>query len=104
MGDVMPISEAQFTSTVVDIARTYHWRVSHFRPAKTEKGWRTPIQGDKGFPDLVLARHLVVLFVELKVGRRRLAPDQVLWRDAIGPDQFRLWYPADIPAIVRELR
>jgi hypothetical protein len=97
------MNEGQFTRTVVDIGRTYHWRVSHFRPALTEKGWRTPVQGDKGFPDLVLARNNVVIIAELKVGRGKLTPDQELWRDALG-EVYRLWRPVDIPTIISELR
>jgi hypothetical protein len=96
--------ESDFTRTVIDIARTYKWKVSHFLPAPTAKGWRTPVQGDIGFPDLALARDGVLLLAELKARRGKLRPEQIEWRDAIGPEHYRLWYPGDLPAIVAELR
>lgn len=99
----LKVNEAQFTTTVVDIAKTYGWHVTHFRPAKTERGWRTPLEGHSGFPDLVLARGGIVLLAELKIGRARPRPDQTAWAEAIGPS-YRLWYPKDLPAIIGELR
>ena len=97
------MSEAQFTTRVVDTAKLYGWLVTHFRPAKTEKGWRTALTGDSGFVDLVLARDGVVLHAELKVGRGKPRPDQVSWAHAIG-ETYRLWYPEDWDEIVAELR
>ena len=97
------MTEAQFTQRVIDAARLYSWLVTHFRPARTERGWRTPLQGDSGFPDLVLARRGVVLVPELKVGHNKPRPDQVSWGVALG-GCYRLWYPEDWPAIVEELR
>jgi hypothetical protein len=97
------MSETDFTRRVVDTAKLYGWLVSHFRPARTEKGWRTPLQGDSGFPDLVLARQGVVLHAELKVGRKKPRADQVSWGHAIG-ETYRLWYPEDWDEIVAELK
>jgi hypothetical protein len=78
------VTEADLTRTVLDAARTFGWSVTHFRPARTNRGWRTPLQGDAGFPDLVLARQGRVLAVELKTATGRLRPDQELWRDQLG--------------------
>jgi len=99
---VPPLSEAAWTGRVIDIAQLHGWRVAHFRPAQTAKGWRTPMQGHVGFPDLVLARDGDVLLAELKVGRNKLRSEQQLWADAIG-DQFRLWRPEDSDAVLKEL-
>jgi len=97
------MTETQFLQRVVDTAKLYGWLVTHFRPAKTERGWRTALQGDSGFVDLVLARGGVVLHAELKVGGGRPRPDQISWGEAIG-DTYRLWYPDDWDDIVEELR
>jgi len=97
------MTEADFTTRVVDTARLYGWLVTHFRPAKTAKGWRTPLQGDSGFPDLVLARGGKVIHAELKVGKKKPRADQVSWGHALG-ESYRLWYPDDWDAIVTELR
>jgi hypothetical protein len=50
------VSEASFLSAVVDYARLKGWRVHHQRPAYERGRYRSAIQGDSGFPDLVLAR------------------------------------------------
>lgn len=97
------MTETQFLQRVVDTAKLYGWLVCHFRPARTEQGWRTAIQGDSGFVDLVLARNGEVLHPELKVGTKKPRPDQVAWGLAIG-DTYRLWYPDDWDEIVAELR
>lgn len=100
----IPLNEGQWTDVVVQTAKLYGWVVSHFRPAKTERGWRTPVQGDNGFPDLALARDCVVLLAELKTDKGKLRPEQERWRDAIGPEHYRLWRPADLPKVIAELR
>ena len=97
------MTEAQFTDRVIQTAKLFGWLVCHFRPARTERGWRTAIQGDSGFVDLVLARNGVVLHVELKIGTKKPRPDQVSWGVAIG-DSYRLWYPDMWDEIVAELR
>jgi len=97
----MPMSEQQFTDAVIELAQYRGWRVAHFRPARTIKGWRTAVQGDKGFPDLVLARNGVVLFAELKTQRGRVAKDQEKWFDAIG--EVFLWRPADLLEVIPQV-
>lgn len=75
--------ESDFQRTVIEMAQHLGWRVAHFRPAQTEKGWRTPVAADgKGWPDLVLVRDRV-LFVELKTDKGKLSLDQEQWRRAI---------------------
>jgi hypothetical protein len=94
--------EEDFKKTVIDAAITHGWLVHHSRPAKTARGWRTPIEGHPGLPDLVLARDGVVIFAELKKHRAYPKPDQRKWLAAIGV-QARVWRPVDWPAIVAEL-
>jgi hypothetical protein len=101
-GCVSDESEAAFTTRVIETAQWYGWLAVHFRPARTEAGWRTAMQGDKGFPDLVLSRAGVVLICELKVGKNRPTVQQQAWGTAIG-SQYRLWYPSDQQEILAEL-
>jgi VRR-NUC domain len=97
------MTENQLLDTVMQLAKFYHWQVTHFRPAWTESGWRTPLSGHKGFPDLVLARRGIVLIVELKTEKGRVTKEQERWAEAIG-DQYRLWRPRDLESIKEELR
>ncbi|MCL2140312.1 MAG: VRR-NUC domain-containing protein [Dehalococcoidia bacterium] len=78
------ISEQQLQDAIADLARTYGWMVAHFRPAKTEKGWRTAGQYDAvGFPDLTLAKGGTVAFIECKSTIGSLSEDQRQWFSAI---------------------
>ncbi len=78
-----PQSEANFQRQVIQLAKLYRWRVAHFRPARTEHGWRTPVEADgNGFPDLVLIRGLRLVIIELKSDRGKLSREQQDWLDA----------------------
>jgi hypothetical protein len=51
------VSERELQDWIVAAARLLGWRVAHFRPAWTEKGWRTAGSYDaQGWPDLVLGQ------------------------------------------------
>ena len=96
-------TEDEFQAWVIDYARAHGWRRAHFRPARTEKGWRTPVSADgKGFPDLVLARQGVVYIVELKSETGRIDAAQVAWGNELG-GVYRLWRPRDRAEIERLL-
>lgn len=97
----IPMTEAQFTQAVIDFAKYKGWMVAHFRPARTTRGWRTPVQGDNGFPDLVLARDGRVVYAELKVGRNTLSKDQERWANAL-PEMY-VWRPADLRDTIAEV-
>jgi len=97
------LTEADWCAFVVQTARLYGWRVSHQRPARTAAGWRTAIEGDRGAPDLLLARGGVVLLVELKTDRGRLGPGQAEWLAALGP-HAAVWRPRDRDAVISALR
>lgn len=97
------MSEDDFLGRVIDYARLNGWKVTHFRPVKLPSGrWATPLQGDAGLPDLVLARDGVVLLAELKSDTGTPTPEQVEWLAAAG-GHGRLWAPADWQDIVSEL-
>ena len=76
------VTEREFTRWVIDVAQQGGWIVHHDLPAQKANGrWATWIDGNAGFPDLVLAhRHLgQLLFAELKVGNNRLTAAQDTW-------------------------
>lgn len=122
----LTISEDAWQKVVLDYAALTGWRRAHFRPARTERGWRTPVEADgAGFPDLVLVRQPELLIVELKAERGRLSPAQSSWladlqacadaaepwlhrEDAPGGGNPRLevhvWRPSDWPEVERRLR
>ncbi|BCW94679.1 MAG: VRR-NUC domain-containing protein [Fimbriimonadales bacterium] len=101
-------TERDFQRTLLELARLRGWRAHHARPALDRRGrWLTPIQGDAGFPDLVLARSGRILFVELKREGRRPSPQQQAWLDTLAQCagvEVYLWTPADWSAIVEILR
>ena len=92
------MTEEEFTDTVIQLAKLRGWMVVHHRPAHTERGWRTLVQGDPGLPDLILARDGIIWFIELKSARGQLSPVQKRWREHMG-ERFLLWRPADLPLI-----
>lgn len=92
---------------ILDLARLYGWqRIAHFRPARTARGWRTPLEGDPGFPDLVLIRDGQLLVREVKSGSGRLTHEQMAWLAGFceaGVDAGT-WHTGDLEGIRRELR
>jgi len=91
-------SESEMQAGIVEHARYLGFHVHHSARVLTPTGWRTPIVGDRGFPDLVLALDGDVFAWELKLPRQRIAPEQTAWGVALGglDGQARLEY-----AIVR---
>lgn len=97
------MTEDDLLRQVLDLAKLRGWMVVHHRPARTDKGWRTPTQGHKGVPDLILARRGVLILAELKSDKGRLSLEQIAWQQAIGEQHHRVWRPSDLPSIIREL-
>ncbi len=107
-----PISEAEFKDQLLEFAKHCGWLFCHFRPARTSKGWRTAIQGTKGFPDLVLVRVEAagrgrLIFAELKRDGAKPRPDQTIWLGALrqvpGVEVY-LWSPRDWAEVEQVLR
>ena len=102
------MTEAEWAGQIIETARWLDWRVAHFRPALTARGYRTPVQGDgAGFPDLVCVRGPRLLAVELKAEKGRLAPAQLDWLQrfaAVQSVEAHVWRPADRDAAERILR
>jgi hypothetical protein len=90
-----PLTESELQSKVIALAKLCQWRVVHIRPTEIAKGrWATPYQGDKGLPDLVLARDGRVILVELKTVNGRASLDQKAWLAAAGVNGY-LWDERD---------
>lgn len=113
MTHIPPITEAAFLKQVVELARLRGWMVYHQRPALTRKGWRTALQGDAGFPDLVLVRAMrslwgrrSVIFAELKSETGVMTEAQRTWGAALAKAGicFRCWRPSDWPEIEETLK
>jgi VRR-NUC domain len=107
-------TEAEWQRTVIEYAQLRKWRVAHFRPARTEQGWRTPVQADgAGFPDLVMVRHGEIIVAELKSERGRVTPAQLDWLEDfrqvrnVWPEpslEVFVWRPSDWPVVEQVLR
>jgi hypothetical protein len=99
--------EAGFLASVIDLAHICGWTVAHFRAARTEHGWRTPVQADgAGWPDLVLVRPPELIVAELKSVAGRVQPHQKRWiamLRACGVE-VTVWRPSDWPAIEARLQ
>lgn len=76
-------TELECEATIIAAARTFGWLVHAERPARSGKGWRTPVKGHKGFPDLVLVRPPQLWIVELKRKPNKVETDQQAWLDAL---------------------
>lgn len=101
----VPISEEYFFDQVIDLAHILHWRVAHFRPARTKYGWRTAVSANgAGFPDCVFLRERVV-YAELKSEKGQLTPEEYEWLTALAEasQEVYLWKPSDFDEIQKVL-
>lgn len=103
------MTEDEFLTAVLDLAEQFGWRAMHPRPARTQHGWRTAVQGpgSKGWPDLVLCHADTGVFLvrELKAQTGPLSIDQLDWICALedcGVD-VGVWRPGDWPSIAATL-
>lgn len=78
MTRIEPFTEDALLSAVLELAHLRGWLVYHVRNSRAGV-----IQGDVGFPDLVLVRGGTILFIELKSGKLRPSPAQRMWLDAL---------------------
>jgi hypothetical protein len=94
------VTEADWQSQIIDLARLFGWRVAHFRPAMTKHGWRTAVSADGvGFPDLLLVRDNRLVVAELKAETGRLAADQEAWLRAfalVDDVETHVWRPSEL--------
>lgn len=92
---VLHMTEDQLLAAVLDAAKQLGYRVCHFRPARTATGWRTAIQGDKGWVDLVLCGYGRFMVVECKSETGKLTDDQGAWRWELlnAGIEYHVWRP-----------
>lgn len=105
------MTETELQSVVLELLDILGWRAMHVRPARTARGWRTPLQGPTavGFPDILAVRRGRVIAVELKSERGVPSADQKLWLEDLakaGIETF-VWRPGDwtsgtIEAVLRK--
>jgi uncharacterized membrane protein (DUF2068 family) len=92
------MTEQQFTNELLKWAKAYRWRAFHVR--NSGFGGNTQVQGDKGFPDLVLIRGARLLVAELKVAKAGTKagdakPEQLVWLEMfkqVGAETYT-WHP-----------
>jgi hypothetical protein len=100
------VSEKDFQKTVTDALTLFGWRWCHFRPARTQRGWRTALSGSPGYPDISAVRGDRIIFVELKAANGKLRDEQQAWLSALGAAgaEVHCWRPSDWPFIERVIR
>lgn len=101
----MTTLERDWQRDIIRLARTLGWRVAHFRPAQTSKGWRTAVAADgAGFPDLILVRDRLIA-AELKNEKGRVTEEQREWIAALqvaGIEAY-VWRPDDLDDVMAVL-
>lgn len=105
------MNEKDFQQQVISIARMYGWKVQHTRAVQMASGrWATPIQGEAGFPDLVLVKSNHdgrggVIFAELKTDLGRVQDHQKAWIAALNSAgaECYVWRPTDLLNISHRL-
>jgi hypothetical protein len=91
------INGRNLQKSIIPLARLKGWRIAHFPPVKTDRGWRVPVGADgKGWPDLMLARDRVIA-VEIKGDGDSLRPEQSEWLTAfrLAGIEAYVWRPRD---------
>lgn len=101
----MTTLERDWQRDIIRLARTLGWKVAHFRPAQTSKGWRTAVAADgAGFPDLILVRDRLIA-AELKNEKGRVTEEQAEWIAALqvaGVEAY-VWRPDDLDDVMAVL-
>lgn len=111
------MTEAEFQTQVISLARMYGWKIQHSRAVQTASGrWMTPIAGDAGFPDLVLVKSNYdhnekwhgrggIIYAELKTNIGKIQPHQLSWIDSLelaGAECY-VWRPKDLASVTERL-
>jgi hypothetical protein len=98
--------ERAFRQQIRELAKLYRWSYAHYKAVpvllKGKAVWMTPVEGDVGGPDTLIAKGGRVLNVEVKLDDTYPTPEQRAWAEALG-DTYRCWRPRDWQRIVEEL-
>jgi len=104
---LLDLHENDLQNNILEVAKLYHWRRAHFRPARTKHGWRTPVQADgKGFPDLVLVKPPRLIIAEIKRQGQKPSEFQREWLDdfnGVPSVEVYVWQPSDWDDILKIL-
>ena len=101
------ISERDFSSQVESLLKLFGWHWCHFRPARTQYGWRTALSGHQGFPDYIATKPPKLLIFELKSEEGKVSPAQQGWLDMLAECpgvEVYLWRPSDWKSVVETLQ
>ena len=91
------MTENDLLRAVIELAQAAGYRVHHQRPGMTRKGkWVSAIQGNPGWPDLVICGKGRFIVAELKSERGIASPDQRHWIHRLLEAQIEvhLWRPS----------
>lgn len=97
------MTELELQAAVTDLLDLFGWMWQHQRPARTQHGWTTAVEGWVGFPDLIAVRGTRMLAIELKSAKGRVSAAQQAWLTALaetGVETF-VWRPRDLDDIPR---
>ena len=101
------ISEEELQNQIIQAAYVNGWIIHAERPAWSTKGYRTPIQGDAGFHDLVLCHpgQKRVIFAELKRENGKTTLAQEGWLVALAKcgQEVYLLRPSDLDTFLKKL-
>lgn len=76
--------ESERQRRLTDALTMFGWRWVAFRPARTERGWRTALSGNAGWPDIAAAHpQHGLLFMEVKRDGGKATPEQVMWLEVL---------------------
>jgi hypothetical protein len=90
------MSEAELQGNIIDMAHRFGWLIHAERTAVNMRGvYSTPIQGDTGFPDLIIAKRKHLYFVELKSESGNVSEAQQVWWRCLSSPKYQLWRPRD---------
>lgn len=102
-------TEAECRTTILDAARRGGWRIHCPRKVQTDKGVHlTADEGDRGWPDLTLARRGQLVCIELKRDKTgRMGEGQQEWIDVLdavpGVIALTVWVPSQMQALIERL-
>lgn len=93
------MSEDDLLGAVLSLCKLYGWRTLHLRAARTEKGYRTALQGDGvGWPDIFAVKDDRIVCAELKSDKGVLTDAQREWLFALSlatHSHTYCWTPKD---------
>ncbi len=99
------VTEKDWQSRVVDLARLFEWRYMHVYPLRRAGGVRTATT-TRGWPDLILVKGPLMLAIELKAAAGSTTPEQRDWLEVLAQVpgvQCFVWRPRDWPQVVEVL-